>query len=423
MKKKIKTIVFTILVFSMLLSIDPAIAESAVTSHGNAFGMGYTQTNGNLGGANYVIRIPDTWNGVLIVGCHAYFTNRDPNQELQFDSLAAIFISQGYAYASSDYGAQGYCVTAGVNATYQLTQYVINNFNVTGKVYIFGGSMGGEIALLLGEKYPNLYSGVLDICGPKDLVTVYSNGAILASSSLDGIRAIYGWPPSVSDATCQKMKDFAIVSGVDLVAETGGTPDTVPQAYAQISPVNHVNISIPVISLVGTADYIVPLSQTNSYQNAVTAAGHSDLYKMITVPGGGHIDVITLAQAPAALAQLIPGSSPTPPATPTPVPQTPTPTPVSVLTPTPQPAHTQTATPQPSPTNDPPVTSTPTLAPTSTNDPIATPTIPELSTVAIIMLLFAVTAVSLVAIKRKGGKKNLRHSSFFYSYLTEQILD
>jgi hypothetical protein len=45
MKKKIKTIMFTTLVFSMLLNIAPAIAESAVTSRGNAFGMGYTQTN------------------------------------------------------------------------------------------------------------------------------------------------------------------------------------------------------------------------------------------------------------------------------------------------------------------------------------------------------------------------------------------
>ena len=194
MKKKFKTILFTTLVFSMLLNIAPAIAESGVTSRGNASGMDYTQTNGNLGGANYVIRIPDTWNGVLIVGCHAYFTNRDPNQELQFDSLAAVFISQGYAYAASDYGAQGYCVNAGVNATYQLTQYVITNFNVTGKVYIFGGSMGGEIALLLGEKYPNIYSGVLDICGPKDLVAAYRDGTILANSNLDGVRTFYGWP-------------------------------------------------------------------------------------------------------------------------------------------------------------------------------------------------------------------------------------
>jgi pimeloyl-ACP methyl ester carboxylesterase len=413
MKKKFKTILFTTLVFSMLLSIAPAIAETAVTSRGNASGMGYTQTNGNLGGANYVIRIPDTWNGVLIVGCHAYFTNRDPNQELQFDSLAAIFISQGYGYASSDYGAQGYCVNAGVNATYQLTQYVINNYNVTGKVYIFGGSMGGEIALLLGEKYPNIYSGVLDMCGPKNLVTMYNDGSYLAGASLEQIRQFYGWPASApADSTVQFFKDYATTAGIDLVAETGGSPTTAPQVYEKISPINHVNISIPVISLVGNKDYIVPLSQTEAYQSAITAAGHSDLYKMITVPGGGHIDTITLAQAPTALAQLIPGSSPTPPATPTPVPQ-PTATPTSAPTaapaptsaPTASPKHTPTATPKPSPTNDPPVTSTPTLAPASANDPTATPTIPELSTLAIIMLLFAVTAVLLVATKRLGGKK------------------
>ena len=274
--KKMGVYIFTLVSMLMLLAVAPAMAE---TTRGNANGTNYTQTTGSLNGANYVIRIPDNWNGRLIVGCHAYFINRDPNQQYQFDDLAAGFIAQGYAYTASDYGAQGYCVNAGFNRTYELTQYVITNYNVTDKVFIFGGSMGGEIALLLGEKYPNVYGGVLDICGPKDLVTIYNDGSYIAGASLEQIRAFFGWPATVpADSTVQFFKDFAITSGADLIAETGGSPTTVPQAYAKISPVNHANISIPVISLVGNKDYVVPLSQTYAYQSAVNAAGHSGYY-------------------------------------------------------------------------------------------------------------------------------------------------
>jgi acetyl esterase/lipase len=300
LNRALLTAAFTLLI---LTTATPALAE---TTRGNAGSMGYTQTTGTLNGANYVIRIPDNWNGRLIVGCHAYFINRDPNQQFQFDDLAATFIAQGYAYAASDYGAQGYCVNAGFNQTYELTRYVISNYNVTGRVFLFGGSMGGQIALLLGEKYPNVYSGVLDICGPKDLVTMYNDGSYLASATLEQIRAFFGWPATApADSTVQFFKDFAAKSGVDLIAETGGSPTTAPQAYEKISPINHVNIGIPVISLVGTKDYIVALSQTQTYQSAITAAGHSESYKMIVVQGGGHIDAVTMAQAPAALSQLL----------------------------------------------------------------------------------------------------------------------
>jgi len=34
--------------------------------------------------------------------------------------------------------------------------------------------MGGNVALQLGAKYPDLYSGVLDVCGSKDLIDSYN---------------------------------------------------------------------------------------------------------------------------------------------------------------------------------------------------------------------------------------------------------
>ncbi len=312
LNKKIRMTLGPALALLTLFAMAPAMAtacsphNSTTTTRGDAYGMSYTQTTGTLGGANYVVRIPDTWNRMLIIGCHAYSYNRAPNQELQFDALAAVFIAQGYAYAASDYGAQGYCVKDGMISTHQLTEYVISRYHVTGKIFLFGGSMGGQIALLLGEKYPCIYSGVLDICGPKDMVSLYAAAFTLAISSVDQIRAILNWPnPPVSDETVLGFKYFSTVATADIVVETGGTPQTVLQAYEEISPVDHADISIPVISLVGGADFVVPLAQTLEYQSAVVADGSSDWYRMKVVETGGHLDAITLAQVPAALSELI----------------------------------------------------------------------------------------------------------------------
>ena len=307
MKTKTKISILSMtLVFLFLMSSSLVLAHSPTqTTRGFANGKEYTQTIGDLGGATYVIRIPDEWNGGLIIGCHAYNHLQMPDPEFQFDSLASVFIAQGYAYAASDYGSTGYCIHDAVIRTHQLTEYVINNYGIVGKVFIFGGSMGGEVALLLGEKYPELYSGVLDICGPKDVVVAYNDASLIASMTLDQIRAALGWPSLVPDATVQGFKDFCSTFVSDVKAETGGTPETKPKAYQRISPVNHTDISIPVISLVGGADFIVPIKQTTEYQNAVNQAGQSSLYKVIVVPDGGHIDTKTLAQAPSALSQLI----------------------------------------------------------------------------------------------------------------------
>jgi dipeptidyl aminopeptidase/acylaminoacyl peptidase len=308
LKPTLFVFVSILLVFS-ILQVNPSLAcktENQNTITRGTYGtMQYTQFTGALDQANYVIRVPDQWNGMLIIGCHAYSYNRAANMQFQFDALAQPFIAQGYAYTASDYGAQGFCVKEGMKATHQLTEYVIDHFHVRGKIFIFGGSMGGEIALLLADKYPHLYSGVLDICGPKNLAEMYQNGLVISTSSLSQIRTILGWPATVPDSSVQGFKTFCTVSIADLQTETGGSPDTKPHAYARISPVNNTDIKVPVISLVGGIDFVVPLPQTMEYKNAITASGHSSLYTMIVVPTGGHIDAKTMAQAPAALTQLI----------------------------------------------------------------------------------------------------------------------
>ena len=83
-----------------------------------------------------------------------------------------------FAYAWSSYGEGGFCPKEGMISTHQLTEYIVEKYNVAGKVFLLGVSMGGEIAFLLGEKYPDLYCGVLDVCGVKDVASLWETGNV-----------------------------------------------------------------------------------------------------------------------------------------------------------------------------------------------------------------------------------------------------
>ncbi len=267
----------------------------------------YTEINGTLNGANYTIRIPnpiENWNKTLVVYCHGY--NHDPlANPLITATLAPLvnwMITNGYAFAMSSYGVGGVCIQEGVNSTYQLTQYVISNYNATGKVLLLGVSMGGNIALLLGEKYPNVYSGVLDLSGPKNVTEQYNLKMDLSTTQDDTslaakLQALNApVPPAPYSTTVspplsnqlQALRNDCNQSATDIIAETGGTPNAVPKAYENISPVNHANISIPVITLHGTNDSSVPYSQSLEYKAAVAAQGKSSNYRLYSVTGAQH---------------------------------------------------------------------------------------------------------------------------------------
>ncbi len=291
-------------IFGARFVVVAGASEAASTSqmtHGYYFNAGYSEIIGTLGGANFVIRIPDVWNGMLVVGCRAYSHVFDPNSHFALDGICFPLISEGFAYASSSYGEGGYCIQKAVIRTHQLTEYVVDNYNVLGKVFLIGTSMGGNIALLLGEKYPNLYSGVLDICGPKDLKSLYESAQYVLSLTDEEISALLGIPIEAVPAYRTFVEDWL----ADIQIECDGALEEKPQAYERISPTYHADITRPVISVLGGMDYIVPLEQTEMYQDAVVLAGHSDLYRVYIVPLGGHCDTPVIVEALYRFGELV----------------------------------------------------------------------------------------------------------------------
>jgi pimeloyl-ACP methyl ester carboxylesterase len=223
----------------------------------------------------------------------------------------------GSAFAISSFGAGGWDIKKGMNATYELTQYIVSTYKVA-KVYLVGLSMGGAIALMLAEKYPNVYSGVMDISGSKNITERYNRMKDWATTTNDTelaakIQSVGGKVPPFPfnllaapplSNQLNVLRNMSNTYVADFEAETGGTPDAVPQAYQAIDPLYYADISIPVISIHGTADALTPYSSALQYQDAVAAAGKSSLFRLYTVDGGEHADLAVQTEASKHMVEL-----------------------------------------------------------------------------------------------------------------------
>ncbi len=299
-------IAISLLMSSMLFS--PSSAKSTNTIYDNYNGMPFTQTTGNLGGADYVIYMPEAWNGRFIVGCTGYNYFQDPHPEFGFDLLAKGLVSAGYAFAACNYngGERAWLVKEGIIRTHQLTMYVVDKYQVTDKIFLVGFSMGGQIALNLAVEYPMLYSGVLDVCGSKGSLTQYNLANLWVTLPVPILRAIFSIPSSVSDDDIAGLKVFFTQVMADLTdANNGKTRENKPNTYEKHDTTLHADISIPVISVIGGADPIVPVPVHLEYQAAVINSGHADLYRQYIVPIGGHLDQPILDAVPSHLIELI----------------------------------------------------------------------------------------------------------------------
>jgi len=308
MNKKILGIIIILVVASLATPLTSTVLAKKVTETD----MGdYTEYVGTLGGANFVVRIPnEDWNGMLVVGCHGYMAfNWNPNAQFAMDNLGGVglpfaLVGQGFAYAASSYGEGGFPIKEAMIRTHQLTEYVIDNFGVTGKVFIVGFSMGGLIGLLLGEKYPELYDGVLDISGMRDIVLGYNDSVDLIAIIESIPEAIWNSLPQSEknkiNATCTMLKQMV----ADMEAEFGGSYDDKPQHYERLNPVDNAEISIPMISVTGAQDQL-SVNQVHTFEDAVAEAGCSEYYRLYIVPTGDHANPPTINAALSHFAELV----------------------------------------------------------------------------------------------------------------------
>jgi hypothetical protein len=307
--KKVSVILVALMVIAIMPSSLISTAQAKITETNP--GPGYTEYYGTMGRANFYVLIPDDWtsplgDGMLVMMCRAAMWSKDPRDSITDYPLAMGLAMQGIAVAASNYGPEDSGVEDGVIRMHQLTMYVIDNYDVTGKVFLFGTSLGGNVALLLGERHPDVYSGVLDNSGIKDWAAMYYD-------AVDYMADHAG-----EDAFLDVWYGLAIIEGFP--STYGGTPDRKPNKYAKYSPTHHADMSIPVISVVHVDDAIVNPTQTDLYHAALSDPSLHIIVEVTmssdppypALPGlpafsswYGHFDPYTFMAAATNLANLI----------------------------------------------------------------------------------------------------------------------
>jgi pimeloyl-ACP methyl ester carboxylesterase len=132
-------------------------------------GAGGTVDRGVINGAPFYIQIPEQWNKGLVLYTHGYTVvgAPPPNPDSpRTRALRDVFLSRGFAFAASDYSAQGWAVKEAIEDTEALRRYFVSRYGAPADTYITGHSMGGHITMAIIERYPEAYQGALPMCGP-----------------------------------------------------------------------------------------------------------------------------------------------------------------------------------------------------------------------------------------------------------------
>jgi pimeloyl-ACP methyl ester carboxylesterase len=137
-----------------------------------------------LSDAQYKIKVPDDWNGTLVLFSHGYYPPAWPPAQdfLQLANRADVeqwLLDHGYALAASKYrnNGVGYQVKEAMDEQLALLDRFERTVGKPRRTVSYGQSLGAVIATLMAERHPDRFDGVATVCGGYDPVGLY-NGAL-----------------------------------------------------------------------------------------------------------------------------------------------------------------------------------------------------------------------------------------------------
>ncbi len=162
------------LVLSVLLCVC-ANASAAVT----------TLTGTLPDGATYLIEVPSSWNGTLLLYSHGYVAPGSPNpaHDAGDPGTQAFLLASGFALAGSSYATTGWAIQQALPDQ----MAVLDNFQelvgTPTRTIAWGHSLGGMVTAGLVQTFPGRFDGALPMCG------VLSGGVGTWNQALDSAFA------------------------------------------------------------------------------------------------------------------------------------------------------------------------------------------------------------------------------------------
>lgn len=127
---------------------------------------GGTET-GTIDGANFLIEMPASWNGTLVLYSHGYVV---PGNALVAadtgDPLTASWLlTNGYAIAGSSYSTNGWALQQAFHDQIALLDHFKAEHPGLHRTIAWGHSLGGMITAGLIQLFPERFAGAIPMCG------------------------------------------------------------------------------------------------------------------------------------------------------------------------------------------------------------------------------------------------------------------
>ena len=127
-----------------------------------------TLHEGTHQGADYLVGMPERWNGGLVMFAHGYEGEGSGRGTVRGSPLGAQLDARGYAWAASGYRSKGYRPDWFLADLLALRSLFIARFGPPKWTVLHGQSMGGHVTIASLELHPEAYQGALVECGIVD---------------------------------------------------------------------------------------------------------------------------------------------------------------------------------------------------------------------------------------------------------------
>ena len=123
--------------------------------------------SGVLGGANYLIEVPENWRGGLVVFAHGIQRGVGPGA-VAAPPISGHLLGEGHAWIASGYRAREYQPNLFIEDLVALRELFLKEIGTPRWTIVYGQSLGGHVLVASLELRPGLYQGGLAECGLVD---------------------------------------------------------------------------------------------------------------------------------------------------------------------------------------------------------------------------------------------------------------
>jgi pimeloyl-ACP methyl ester carboxylesterase len=169
-----KRVAFLFVVAVLLLSVS-ASASAAVS----------TLTGSLPDGATYLIEVPSSWNGTLLLYSHGYVVPEAPNpaKDAGDPGTEAFLLANGFALAGSSYATTGWAIQQALPDQIAVLDTFQQLVGTPTRTIAWGHSLGGMITAGLIQTFPERFDAAMPMCG------VLSGGVATWNQALDSAFA------------------------------------------------------------------------------------------------------------------------------------------------------------------------------------------------------------------------------------------